>query len=344
MSAFALSTPSPTECPTIETHPTLQHPSALLFGPDAPIHPDECTTSGPGDSLTANMKTDYTSDVAGYLDVQDFLLSPADTIPLDVDMGMNMLPAEKPGPLVELTSLLADMSPYENQLAKLNGSELDNYPIGDALFLSQRLYAILCDYGHPPHTDSSSHFDMPTMLLTLSCYMTLTRIYSAVFSYLQEQLPQLLNAHSAYKATRPSHPFTSDLHAYRGLRLHQLRSISLCASWEPAKKAVSMLLGSLSGVEGMLGLPADVRVIATPRAEAQGDGAPSPPGSIGERTVLFEEGLIIALTNGRLYKNVRKQVRELRGKIEEVDDFLKELLETYPMFPECNWGDDYPMK
>jgi hypothetical protein len=308
---------------------SFQQPSNLLFGADAaPAHLDESSTSEPGDSITASMKADYPFDVAAYLDAQDFLLSPPYD---DMEVDMDMLAVEKPGPLVDLTALLAKMSPYENQLSRLSGGELDHYPIGDALFLSQRFYAILSDYGHFPPTDHpSSHLDMPTKLLTLSCYMTLTRIYSSVFGHLHEHLSQLPHAHSGHETRRLSHPSMADMHAYRGLCLGQLQPMCMCAGREPAtraKKAVSMLLGSLAGAEGALGLPPDVRVTAVPLAEAQGEGSASPKSGGGERMVLFEEGLMVGLTNGRLYKTVREQARELRGKVEEVDDLLKGLLE-----------------
>jgi hypothetical protein len=309
---------------------SLQQPSTRLFGTDAAAQRDESSSSEPGDGIIASMKADYTFDVDACLDVQDFLLPHPYGVPVDIGVEVDMLAAEKPGPLVDLTALLAKISHYENQLCKLSGGELDNYPIGDALFLSQRFYAILSDYGHISPTDSSSHLDMPTKLLTLSCYMTMTRIYSSVFGYLHERLSQLPDVHSAHEASRPSHPFMIDMHAYRGLRLGQLQPTCMCAGREPAtraKNAVSMLLGSLGSAEGALGLPPDVRVVAIPRAEAQGKGAASPKGGGEERRVLFEEGLMVGLTNGRLYKTVREQARELRGKVDEVDDLLKGLLE-----------------
>ena len=39
--------------------------------------------------------------------------------------------------------------------------------------------------------------------------------------------------------------------------------------------------------------------------------------------MLFNAGSMAALTNGHLHNTVRKQAKELRGKIEELKDLLK---------------------
>ena len=46
---------------------------------------------------------------------------------------------ERPGPLVDLTASLAEMSPHEHRLLSLSIETLDNYPIGDVLFFSPSL-------------------------------------------------------------------------------------------------------------------------------------------------------------------------------------------------------------
>ncbi|RDW63792.1 hypothetical protein BP6252_11337 [Coleophoma cylindrospora] len=365
MAMFSLSTPSSPECTAAESHPaldspwtkskthppgpnddaprgshapadlwdyentalhsmsldlTLQQSSHRLFETNTAVYPEEPSHSDSQDGATASMKT------GGTFDFGDFLLSPPETILTDLDMDIEMLAVDKPDPVADLTALLSKMSPYEHQLSKLSGGEFDNYPIGDALFLSQRFYNTLSDYGRISRLDSSSHLDIPTMLLRLSCYMTLTRIYSSIFGYLHDHLSQLRDlrpAHSAHDASRLAHPFKADVQAFRGLRFSQLRPICLCASWDPAKKAISMLLGSLADAEGVLGLPLDVRVVTPLRAEGYGEGPMSPKENAGEIPVLLEEGLMVALTNGRLYKTVKEQASELRGKVKQVGDLLE---------------------
>ncbi|OCK74288.1 hypothetical protein K432DRAFT_272189, partial [Lepidopterella palustris CBS 459.81] len=233
-------------------------------------------------------------------------------------VDMDTSTEEMPGPLIDLTTLLAEMSPYENRLSKLSGNELHDYPIGDALFLSHRFYAILSNYSRLPATDSTSHLSIPTTLLACSCFMTLTRIYSSIFGHLHGQLSQMLEAHSGHQSRSSAYPsIEADIHLYRGLRLRQLQSICICAGRDPAEKAVSMLLSSPGGSEGILGLPLDVRIVAISGAEAQGEQMSRLKGIGGEKTVLFEEGSMAVLTNDRLYKTMRKQAKQLRGKIEE---------------------------
>ncbi|RDW59234.1 hypothetical protein BP5796_12158 [Coleophoma crateriformis] len=364
MAMFSLSAPSSPECTAAETHPaldspwtksktrpsgpndnpptashapadlwdydstalhsmsldlTLQQSSHRLFGTDAAVYPDESNHSDPRDGVAVSMKA------GGTFDFGDFLLSPPETILTDMDMDIEMLAVDKPDPVADLTALLSKMSPYEHQLSKLSGGEFDNYPIGDALFLSQRFYNTLSDYGRISRLDSSSHLDIPTMLLRLSCYMTLTRIYSSIFGYLHDHLSQLRDlrpVHSAHEASRLAQPFKADVQAFRGLRFSQLRPICLCASWDPAKKAMSMLLGSLADAEGVLGLPPDVRVVTPLRPEVYGDGPMSPKENGDELPGLLEGGLMVALTNGRLYKTVKEQASELREKVKMVGDLL----------------------
>ena len=321
----------------------------MLFG--SSDQSDEHNTSD-GDDTAGSRKIDYTFDITDHLDVQNFLPSPPDIAPANMDIDMDMETGDKLIPLVNLTSLLTKMSHYEKQLTRLSGTdELDNYPMGDALFLSQHFYSILSDYGHPPAlTAISPTEDMPTMLLTLSCYMTLTRIYSSVFGYLHSHFSHQADSHSSHNGAINLHSpnnFALDTHAYRGLRLCELRPVCLCSSWGPAKKAVSMLLASLGGTEGLLGLPPDLRAIAAPSplrgmegkgeggmVEGQGKGeggrssAATSPTMVGERTTaLFEEVLMVALTNGRLYKTMSEQARDLRRKVEEVEGLLVRLVE-----------------
>ncbi|KAF3484358.1 uncharacterized protein GIQ15_03682 [Arthroderma uncinatum] len=300
-----------------EADNTILQPSSLFSGTD---------------ELSASPEmSDYTFDVGAYFDAQDFLLPQPYPTPIDMVMDIDELAAEKPGPLVDLTALLAKMSHYESQLSKLAGGDLDNYPIGDALFLSQRFYTILTEHDNVHCITSSSHLDMPTKLLTLSCYMTLTRVYSSVFGYLHERLSQLPEAHFAHDSRRHSASSLIDMHAYRGLRLGQIQPICACAGRESAtrvKKAVSMLLGSLGGAEEMLGLPSDVRVTASIQVEAHaGKGMSSLSGHCDERIAQPEDGLLVGLTNSRLRETVREQAGELRGKVDEVDDILKGLFE-----------------
>nr|UPX44698.1 hypothetical protein FAC7G5_09 [Penicillium fuscum] len=79
-----------------------------------------------------------------------------------------------------------------------------------------------------------------------------------------------------------------------------------------------MLLISLGGAEG---------------TEAQGERTSRLEGIGGEKMVLLEKGSMAALMNGRLYKTMEKQAKELRGKIEEVERLLKGVTDTAYILP-----------
>ncbi|KAG6365510.1 hypothetical protein INS49_007121 [Diaporthe citri] len=284
------------------------------------------------DGITASAKTDSnTFAMARYLEAQDLLLGPKHAPPIaaapttmEDAMDTDTTISNPAGSLLELAALVSSLSQYENDLSALpaySPSEIDNFPIGDALSLSQRfLSAILHD-----HQDDPSARDMPLILLTLTCYMKLMRVYSSVFDYLHDHLKYLLAANETYHSPRLA-PW--DINAYRGLRLSQLRPICLCAGWAPIRKAVSLMLGLLGRVEGVLGLPADVRVAAIHQADAGGKGceASSFQGSVindGERAILFEGSLMNSLTDRRLYKSVEEHTGQLKEKVSNVEAMLK---------------------
>ena len=296
----------------------LQQQSSLLFGAN------ESSSCEQGDSTMASTKTSCHIDGSAHTDFQDVPLSPSNFSQADSGDDMDMSTEERPGPLIDLTALLAEMSPHEDQLLSLSIEGLDDYPIGDALFFSHRFCAILSDYSHLPSTDSTSRLGTPTMLLALSCFMTLSKIYSQIFGHLQEQLSRLPEAHSAHESRTCEYQNKgAGIHSYRGLQLRQLEPICLCTGWDPTKKAVSMLLSSLGGAEEYLGLPLAIRIMSASGAKAQGKKMSKFRGAGGVKTVLFEEGPMAALTTGHLYKTVGKQAKELRGRIEEVNELLK---------------------
>ncbi len=353
------------------------------FDVDAAQLASRSSTSEPRDGFSAPdspmLETHYTFDhppnheghqLPSY---HDFGLSPVplpsnNTADISNPMDIDLFPdPENPGPLIDLTTLLAEMSHYENQLSKLPPSgtahDLDDYPIGDALFLSQRFHLIIAEYtsasGQPlilqpaspptslsstsstssPCTSSISSHGTPTahhppldmFLPTITCYLTLTRIYSSIFTFLLAHLSHPAAAHHSdmhSAGSLPPHPAHHNkkdrMHAYRGRRLGQLKETCLCAAWDPvprARNAVAMLLASLGGAEGVLALPADIRVVTTGMIRGGGGGG----GGKGEGSERERRGLPFE-EDGRLYRAVREQVRELRGKVEVVDGLLKEIL------------------
>ncbi|RYP81266.1 hypothetical protein DL770_005944 [Monosporascus sp. CRB-9-2] len=314
----------------------LQQPPRLLWSAGGAANSDGSITSELGESITASTRADDSLDVVDYLDIQSLLFSPSETTRGASNTGIDadMFAAKSMGPMGDLTVLLGIMSSYENRLKKDSDGDLYDYPIGDAVFLSQKFYSILSEYGHHRDgspSDSAIHLDMPTMLLTLSCYVTLTRIYSSVFTYLHEHLLQLHGVSSHYDSRRASETSIADVQAYRGRRLGDLQPTCLWETWNlaaRAKKAVSMMLDSLGRAEGLLNLPPDLSLMAIRQAESQAQGMEGSKRCGEEATVLFTGEMMATLSNGQLHNRVKEQASELRVKVKEVERLLLRLLDV----------------
>ncbi|CAN8095957.1 unnamed protein product [Discula destructiva] len=265
---------------------------------------------------------------------------------LDLDLNVGFTANGKPSAMADLTSLLARMSQYEASLSKVPSCELGKYPIGDAIFLPEQFCGILSAHIHHRASEqqrqeqrtgpavvshaagpTSAQHDPPTLLLTLCCYMTLLRIYSAVFRHLRRHLTQLAGQQRSQATSLRRDPFDSGvMYVYRGLRLDQLQHTAV---WGPAQEAVSILLGSLGDAERLLRLPPDVRIVtACPGKSQSGESSwrwsPSPTeGEEAGTMVLFDDGF----TNERLYLVVVRLANELRDQVDGVKALLKELCE-----------------
>jgi len=270
--------------------------------------------------------------------------------------------------MTTLAGLLAEIRRYEGQLAqrsRLGDGTFENYPIGEALFLSKQFCSVLSSCSNRPFScqsksssssspssasRASSEQNLPVVLLSLSCYLSLVRVHQSVFEHMHSHLLRTTDAclRTDVSAASPqtttctsmSSPpsLEADMHAYRGLQLSQLQPVS--SEWELArriKKAVGMLLGLLGNVEKVLGIPLDVRIVTTDtntslsmsgrstRTSAEGY---TDIGEGGEATItMFEEGIAAVLTGGRLCKALREGARQLRNCLDEVNDLLKGLLE-----------------
>lgn len=299
-------------------------PSSSLTSSDAPVTPNM------GNGTTGGLTLADGFDLASYLGICNTPSSLPHTTPTTPDMNFDMEKCSTPsrGLLGELSVILDSMSCYENHLKTASNSSLDDYPIGDALFISQRLFLTLSTYGNRHRTahpaDFFVHLDMPTMLLSLSCYVTLTRIYSVVFIYLQEQLQQLQD--TTPENTRVSRPSFEGAETYRGKRLSDLDQTCLWQTWSLATRtrdAICILLRSLDGTENLLDLPHDVRLIT---AESQAQRAATAEGAGSEATVLLMGEMMTTLSDGKLYDHIREKASDLRVKVNKVDRLLGRIL------------------
>ncbi|KAL8660729.1 MAG: hypothetical protein Q9202_006279 [Teloschistes flavicans] len=317
-----------TDLDTFPFDALLQRPASLVLGPNEPSLINGLGANIERGGTTASGKTSEAS-----VEPQGGSLGPTLTSWADGGYDVDMLTEEKPSPLVDLTALLAEMSPYRIGCRKLPFANFaiipsatrSSSPIASVLFYrdpaavwpmispSGRAYQLYC-----------SHF---------SHFITLTRLYSSIFGYIQEQVSRTLEAHitTVYQSC-PSSLSLADINIYCGL-------LCVYGDWDPTKKAVSMLLSSLGGAEGELDLLLDVRIVKVADEDKQGESTSRSRGTGGDKTVLFEEGLMATLTNGHLNKTVRKQAKSLREKIEEVEELLKEATDLDYM-PRHDHSDD----
>jgi hypothetical protein len=256
----------------------------------------------------------------------------AANLPSQSSMIVDMT-TSKPGVLNELAVLLSEMPSYEERLSKHLQGNLLTYPIGDAIYLTLRFRAILTGRSDfmPLTSSAPGKENMPAMLLTLSCYMTLISLYLTIFNYFASNLSMILAGSKAARHGRLNHACTAD--KYRGLRLDQLPPICLCAGWNPIKKAVLMLLCSLSCTEAILGLPDDVRVTVKP-SEEEFQVAYEVWFEAGEeKCVMFNEELMATLMNNGLSKESNRKTMELREKIKLVEGLVVGISEMYAVSP-----------
>ncbi|KAF4454153.1 Equisetin cluster transcription factor eqxR [Fusarium austroafricanum] len=119
------------------------------------------------------------------------------------------------------------------------------------------------EFDTPTDSSVAPTVDMPTMLLVLSCYTSLVKLYSLVFAHFESHLSHLPD---------PASPYTSQnvlLSRRWGLQLGELPSADeTCAK---VYTAVQVLLDAFQSVEDILGLP---RSLSAVRHRACGrDGA-----------------------------------------------------------------------
>ncbi|KAI0882954.1 uncharacterized protein GGS22DRAFT_180973 [Annulohypoxylon maeteangense] len=316
---------TPMVTPEQEISDFWSHESALFQVNDPPESVDGAVGGLPGY---------YNFDMTS-IDTPEFLselIGVSDAIPATMDFRFDIekLTDEKiANPLVDLSGLLAEMSSYGNRLHELASWDRDNYPIGDAVLLCQRFHTILFSYACSDATTAVQNKDMPTNLLIISCYIILTEIYSSVFGYIIEHIERMRELHkSAHKELAPSlnYPFMGDIHAYRGLSLSQLRPVCVCGGWEPEKKVLSMLCNSLGGVEGLLGLPLEARVISQgeqEKSENNRDTNALEEDEVKKPTIgLPEDRLLVGFSHVHLCKKMKEQAQSLREKIIKINQLL----------------------
>jgi hypothetical protein len=251
----------------------------------------------------------------------------ADILPGDREIRVeDSSTKERSDPVVDLTNLLAEMSSYDRQMSRMSVEgipEIAHYPVGDALSFSREFCTILSSNSKPRQRATISNLDTPTILVVLSCFMTLNRIYSAIFRHLMESLSRVSTTHTTSKGS-------ADFRSYRGLRLNQLHRVCPRSEGRLIKNAVSMLLESLGSAEDILDLPSDVRVTSVSKRKSQRVQDLTLGRDNGQEILTSGQGSLSMIRSGIIDNTIGLQTEELRKEVKQLVELLNKAPGDYP--------------
>jgi hypothetical protein len=243
----------------------------------------------------------------------------ADILPSDCEIRVEgTLTKDRSDPVMDLTNLLAEMSSYDKQMSRMSVNEIPevaHYPVGDALFFSRKFCTILSSNKKSRQRDTMSDLDTPTILVVLSCFMTLNRIYLAMFRHFMESLSQVSTTQKISKGS-------PDLRSYRGLRLNQLHRVCPRSEGRLIKNAVSILLESLGSAEDTLDLPSNVRVTNASRRNSQRGQSLTLERYNGEEILVSGRGSPSVMSSGIIDSTIGLQTDELRREVKQLVELL----------------------
>ncbi|CAG8216194.1 unnamed protein product [Penicillium nalgiovense] len=136
-------------------------------------------------------ETDHTREIREILSIQNTNsiipdnLSPSDQTPSTQVQSLSSI-------LVAMTNYTSDLHRYRAaNIDTKHSSSIYDYPIGGATYLAQRLREIVS------RQTSDDPVDTPTLLVMMSCYMSLVNIYDTVFYDLRQLLAILPDSTSS---------------------------------------------------------------------------------------------------------------------------------------------------
>ncbi|GAP89765.1 putative Zn -C6 fungal-type DNA-binding domain [Rosellinia necatrix] len=230
----------------------------------------------------------------------------------------NQTPMDKcVSPQLELSALLGEMQRYLHMLklyyvsdSRLPEEALNNYPIGEALYLLQRfceLQGRIREVSQSPTwTQSAVDPDMVASLVIVTCYITMMRISYTLFCHLEHYLTQMSSESAARaRTTVPGH--------CRTLRLGELTPVNdVCVR---TREAVGTLLNALRSMDSAIGTP---REDAWPTDDSDDMMDTTMTGSR-----VFGKGLAVDLLREEHISNKIDEEKERLGmKISQVEGLL----------------------
>ncbi|XEU94840.1 hypothetical protein FSHL1_000124 [Fusarium sambucinum] len=171
------------------------------------------------------------------------------------------------------------------------------------------------DLSTSTHSSVATAVDMPTMLLVLSCYTSLTKLYSLVFEHFESHLSHL--PHSFASHTACASPKWG-----LGLQLGELPSADETCT--KVYTAVQILLDAFQSVEDVVGLP---RSLSAVRQQSCGKEEEVESGDVFNRASLWTEFLAKSVFKATVKGSSEEdceEIRQLSIKVKSLKALIRE--------------------
>nr|S4W177.1 RecName: Full=Equisetin cluster transcription factor eqxR; AltName: Full=Equisetin biosynthesis protein R [Fusarium heterosporum]AGO86667.1 Zn2Cys6 transcription factor [Fusarium heterosporum] len=171
------------------------------------------------------------------------------------------------------------------------------------------------DFSTSTHSSVATAVDMPTMLLVLSCYTSLTKLYSLVFEHFESHLSHL--PHSYTSPTSHTSPRWG-----LGLQLGELPSADETCT--KVYTAVQILLDAFQSVEDVVGLP---RSLSAVRQQTCGKEEEAESGDVFNRASLWTDFLaksVFKATVKGTSEEDCEEIRQLSIKVKSLKALIRE--------------------
>ncbi|RFN48896.1 c6 transcription factor [Fusarium flagelliforme] len=195
-----------------------------------------------------------------------------------------------------------------------------SFELGDVLDYGELLSTVgtspgRSDFSTSTHSSVATTVDMSTMLLVLSCYTSLTKLYGLVFEHFESHLSHLPHSHTSQTAhASPKWGL--------GLQLGELPSADeICTK---VYTAVQILLDAFQSVEDVVGLP---RSLSAVRQQSCGKEEEGESGDVFNRASLWTDFLAKSVVKATVKGSSEEdceEIRQLSVKVKSLKALIRE--------------------
>ncbi|KAH6874082.1 hypothetical protein B0T10DRAFT_233641 [Thelonectria olida] len=193
----------------------------------------------------------------------------------------------------------AEMSSYSELLSSIE--------------MAQKMFVSIDKFAASTSSSVAASVDMPTMLLILSCYISLTKLYSLVFAHFESHLSQLPEA-------PPPHCSQPVGVTGWGLQLGELRSADETCT--KVCTALQMLLDAFQSVEDIVGLPRSLSAVRQ-RTNAGDEVEPDADVNRASLWTAFLAQSVFKLDAGGTRGDEHEEIRRLPMKVRSLKALIR---------------------